>query len=306
MTQTRDIPIGPGHFRRVALPPSMPVPIAPLGGFMGQLAPRPWQYDVTVCLPHLDTLPQLRLALDLWRCQTLRPYFLVLDTGSPRELLDELEAVRAPDCEVHYIRAHGYLHSSAPVTAALDLAHSLCRTEYLFHTHTDVFARRRDFLAWLRDQCRAEAPVVGWQMSSREMAASPFRGEWRECVSHTATMIHMPTAHRAGLTWAMEAYYAWRPEERGPSVGWPDTESPFLLALRRAGIVPVLLGEERNFTLTRNTWFEHARSYPGLKAHAQNDALWAKIQQYTTRAEEDARARLAVWRADSTPPAPAQ
>jgi len=288
--------------------PAGPVGIAPLvGGFVGALARKPHQYRVTVVLPHLDTVPQLTLALALWRCQSVRPYFLVIDTGSPWPVVEQLEReVRAPDCEVHYVRAHGYQHSSAPVTTALDLAHTLCRTPHLFHTHADVFPHRRDFLEWLLAQATPTTPVVGWQMSPRtDPRGSETRHEWDQCVSHTATMLHMPTCHRARLTWAMEAYYASRPHERGPTLGWPDTESPFLLGMRAAGIAPTLLGTEPNYrrhdiAAGGVVWAEHARSYTGLKA-AGGGPKWVAAQRYMQDAMRAARDRLAGWRAAFLP-----
>lgn len=274
--------------------------VAPLDvGWNGE-GKRPWQFDVTVVLPHLNTVEQLRLAIDLWRCSLgVTPFFQVIDTGSPVAVLLELERLRSEDVELHYVRAHAYRHSSAPVTAALDLAHSLCRTEYLFHTHTDVFPLRQEFLFWMRQQCSATQPVVGWRMSPRSTS-----DEWRQCVSHTATMVHMPTARKAGLTWAMERYYDERPEERKPTTGWPDTESPFMLAMRAANISPVFLGEEANFRRHQLesggiAWADHARSYPGLKS-MPHDKRWVDAQKYMAEAERDARDRLSRWSGQAT------
>ncbi len=277
------------------------VPIAPLAGYQGAVKRKPWNYRVTVALPHLDTLPQLQLALDLWRCQTIEPYFFVIDTGSPPELLPEVEKLRAPDCEVHYIRSHAYRHPSAAVTAALDLAQTLCQTEWLFHSHTDVFPRRRNLLEWLQQQCCHETPVVGWRMSPRPNSTSPHKEEWRESVSHTATMLFMPVCGPAGLVWSMESYFAQRPAERGHFAAWPDTESPFLLAMRRANIKPLLLGNELNFQRHGNEWWDHARSYTGLKASSREgdlhiSLLYAQAKQYMASAEAEARSRLAQWR----------
>ncbi len=275
--------------------------VAPLdGGWQGRSAVKPNHFDVTVVIPHLNTPRLLDLVVQMWRYQTIRPYFLVIDTGSDWQTCTELETkLRASDCEVHYIRAHAYRHSSQPVTSALDLAHTLCRTEYLFHTHSDVFPIRRDFLAFLREQTSTASPVVGWRMSPRTSPrGSVTRNEWSRCVSHTATMIHMPTAHRARLTWAMEAYFARRPHERSDTVGWPDTESPFFLAMSEAGIEPVLLGEEPNFE--RHTieaggiaWAEHARSYTGAKL--QGGLIEKKVSAYMLDAENEARERLKKW-----------
>jgi len=68
---------------------------------------------------------------ELLALQTVRPYVLLLDTGSSPAVVRTLETLRRPDVEVHTIRAHAYAHSSAPVTTAMDLAFALCRTPVL-------------------------------------------------------------------------------------------------------------------------------------------------------------------------------
>jgi len=255
---------------------------------------RPWEYQVTVAIPHLNTLEQLTLAVEMWRNQTIRPFIQIVDTGSPISMMPALEMLRARDCEIHYVRAHAYTHASSPVTVALDLSQSLCRTQYLLHTHADVFPIQRNSVAWLMKQCDTETPVVGWQMSPRDTTT-----EWAECVSHTATMLHMPTTLQNGLWWTMERYYADYPERKS-TAGWPDTESPFLLAMRAAGIKPKLLGPELNYqrhSLTADgvAWFDHARSYTGLKMGGGGE-LWEASKVYMADAEREARERLLAWK----------
>ena len=278
-------------------PAAEPVRVAPKesewNGEAGEV--KPWEHRVTVTIPHLDTLPQLTLAVDLWRCQTVRPFIQIHDTGSPWSVVEQLEKLRAPDLEIHYTRAHAYRHSSAPVTAALDHAQTLCRTRHLFHTHSDVFPIRRDFLAWMIGQCDERTPVVGWQMSSRSGTE-----EWRHCVSHTATMLHAPTVRLKALWWTMERHYDQYPNDRKETMGWPDTESPFLHAMRAAGVVPKLFGPEKNYQRHQLTadgiaWVDHARSFSGLKL-TPDDPRWAKARAYMAEAEADACSRLAEWR----------
>lgn len=281
-----------------------PFRVAPLGGSEGCTFPRPWHSRVTVAIPHLDTLEILPTALALWRLQTVRPYLLVVDTGSPPEVCDTLEALRAADLEIHFLRSHGYRHPSAPVTAALDLAQTLCTTEHLVHTHADVFPRHRNLLNFLLTLTDHRQPVVGWRMSPRPSSTAPSKDEWQTAVSHTCTCLHMPTVHCAGLTWAMERYFAWRPGERERSAAWPDTESAFALAMHEQGIWPTLLGDEENLVRHGNEWWDHARSYTGLKAtgisgHLQNALLFARAKGYTEDALREARERLEVWRVEA-------
>ena len=141
--------------------------VAPVGTadvmpqYHGWITRKPWEYKVTAAIPHLDTLEALNMCVRVLRHQRERPYIMVVDTGSPPYVTREMEKLRAEDCEIHYINAHAYRTSSEPVTVALDLAQSLCRTELLFHTHADCFLRRGDFLEELGARCNAQTPVIG-------------------------------------------------------------------------------------------------------------------------------------------------
>ena len=281
--------------------------VAPLG--------RKWSderrinYSVTVAIPHLNTLDELKLAVELWRYQTARPYFIIVDTGSPWKVVEQLEAMRADDLEVHYIRGDGYCHSSDPVAAAMDLAFTRVRGSFCLSTHADVFPRRRDFLAWMIAQCgdgrttqegRPTWPVVGWEMSPR-----PGTDLWRGVVSHTATVWHVPTMRRIGLQWSLERYYDMTRRAFTPTVGWPDTESGPAECLRRSWIIPKILGPEPNFELHRTEWFDHARSITGARAGYANADLARRIEEYAAHAVAEARTRLDEWsgraRADRPP-----
>jgi hypothetical protein len=289
--------------------------VAPVGTadvpcqWMGRALGKPWGPRVTVAVPHLNTLDVLRACLDLVRLQTEQPYIVVIDTGSSPAVCRELERLRSDEIEVHFIRAHGYLHSSAPVTTALDLAHALCRSEWLLHTHADVFFRRRDLIAWLREQCGPASPVVGWEMSPR--AGTEL---WRGTVSHTCTLLHMPAIRRIGATWSLERYYDAEGYPAHPTVGWPDTESGFALCLRAAGMRPKLLGAEPNYQLHRaraeylgdeRDWFDHARSLTGLRAYAPGSPLHQSAEDYAAVALAEARERAGRWLAERPTGGPA-
>lgn len=269
--------------------------IAPLsGGWVGSLKRKPWQYRVAVVMAHLETPDQLEVALGLLQCQTVRPYVVVVDTGSTWDtVMTRLEPLRSENVELHYVRAHGYLHSSAPVTAALDLAHSLAdRHQYLFHTHADVFPRRRDMLEWFLAQCGPDCPVVGYQMSDRSWATD----EWQHCPSHTATCLFLPTVRRVRGLWSLSRYYEETGHPAGKYVGWPDTESGFGRILKEAGVPVKLLGPEPNFQLDRQEHFDHARSYTGAVRLGGEGPLRQRVEAYMARALAEAKQRLAVWR----------
>jgi hypothetical protein len=273
--------------------------VAPLGTadqplrWEGRCPKRPWQFRVTAVVPHLDTPEPLAVVLDLLRLQTEPPYLLVIDTGSPPAVCRELERMRGPDCEVHFVRGHGYLHSSAPVTVAMDLAMALCRTEYLYTTHADVFLRRRDYLEWLLAQCSAACPAVGYEMSPRSWATQ----EWRGMVSHTASMLHVPALRRAGVLWNMEYAYELAGWVGRAANGWPDTETGMNLVLRRAGLRPKIIGPERNYSRHEDENIDHPRSYPGTRAYSPGSAYHARAAAWMADALAQARARAARWRA---------
>src|ERR1700730_6055472 len=170
--------------------------------WFGSAQIKPWEYRVTVVIPHLETPECLPHILELYRLQTCKPYILIIDTGSSRGVCDVIESMRSDTVEIHYIRAHGYAHSSAPVTVAMDVAFALCRTKYLFCTHSDVFPRRKDLLEYLLTLCNPEQPAVGYEMSPRENTQG-----WRNVLSHTCSMLYMPAMRAIGATWSFERYW---------------------------------------------------------------------------------------------------
>jgi hypothetical protein len=263
----------------------------------GSVPRKPWQYRASACLPHLDTPDLLDLAVALLRLQTVPPYLLVIDTGSSPAVCERLEAMRAPDLEVHFIRGHGYQHSSGPVATALDLAHALCRTEYLYHTHCDVFLRRRDYLEWLLSQCSPECPAMGYEMSERSWATD----QWQGMVSHTATMLHVPTLRRLGTCWNMEHAYELANWTGRNANGWPDTETGFNLILRQKGVVPRLIGRERNFEVSEDHNLTHVRSYPGWHVYgAGPEPYRSQLPTFLKRALAAGWQRVQEWQNSTT------
>lgn len=251
---------------------------------------RPWHYRVSVALPHYETPETLPVLLGLLGLQTVPPYVLLVDTGSRAATVRQLERLRRPWVEVHYLRAHGYRHTSGPVTTALDLCFALCRTEYLFLTHTDAFPVRRDLLEWLLTLCRPHNPVVGYEQSPR-----PGTELWRNVVSHTCTMLHMPTLRAAGASWSFERY--WEAAGAAPHTdGFPDTEQPFDRCLRRAGIFPYIIGHEDNGPRFRDGNLDHVRSTTCLRKHAPASARAAQARRELDWALRAGRERLRRWR----------
>jgi hypothetical protein len=271
-------------------------PLACLGRqrpWEGAAARKPWEHQVTVAIPHLETPETLPVLLELLALQTVRPYVLLIDTGSSPAVVRTLESLRRPDVEIHYVRAHAYAHSSAPVTTAMDLAFALCRTPYLFCTHSDVFPRRRDLVEWLLGLCDAGQPVVGYEMSPR-----PDTNAWRNVVSHTCTMLHMPTMRRIGATWSFERY--WESKDAAPQGhGFPDTEQPFDRCIRRAGIFPYLIGHDANHMRYVDDHIDHVRSLSGLNLYNAGGEMHRDCQNNLVRAVREAKARIMAWRKEA-------
>lgn len=272
--------------------------VAPVGA-LGQPAPwegraarKPWEYRVSVCIPHLNTPEPLPVIIDLLRLQTERPYIHIIDTGSSPDSRGPLEALRAEDVEISYVFCHAWRHGSEPVCAALNLAHDLCKTEYLFHTHSDVFLRRKDFLASLVQRCNASNPVVGYELSERSWVTD----EWKGMVSHTATMVHNHTVyikHRINWSYQRVHYGYGYPWTMG--AGWPDTETGFNRTLKEVGITPDFIGHDKNYEPQVDDNIHHVRSYGGSKLYGQ--AYYARAAEWMATALDEARQRADVWRA---------
>ena len=269
--------------------------IAPrAGGFRGAIERKSWDYRVTACIAHLETVEPLAVCIETLRCQTERPFILVIDTGSSPQALCELATLRAPDVEIHAVAGHSYRHASEPVALALDLAHARCHSDFLFHTHSDVFLRRREFIAELLAQCGPETPAIGYRMSPREWATD----DWQGMIGHTAALLHLPTIHRAGAHWSMPRAHVVHgmPWDSG-HVGWPDTEVGFNRGLAAAGIKPVFVGSDTNFERQTDANLDHVRSFPGAQLY--DPAYFRKAQGWMIAAMNEARERIAAWRREA-------
>lgn len=261
---------------------------------------KPWDYRVTAVIPVMDTPESLELCVELLRLQTERPYIIVVDTGSEQENLQRILDLHSEDLEVHCIRQNGSLHPSDPVCTALDMAQSMCRTEYMFSTHSDAFLMRRDFLDWMLNMCGDEddglVPVVGYEISPRN------HHDWRGMISHTATMYHLPTIDRIGFGWSMRRLASMcglenqEPNPERPN--WPDTETLGNMILRSNEIKTKIIGSESNFERNKDENIDHARSITLGMLYApdyhKTAAKWFK------EAMDDAKARIDLWRSTET------
>jgi hypothetical protein len=277
---------------------------------------KPWDYPIAVAIPHLNTPEPLRVIVELYRRQTIRPFLLITDTGSPPDVREQLESMRAEDLEVFSVAANGYRHPSEPVTLANDLMQSRCQSERLIFTHADVFPERRDLVEMLIQRCTEQAPIVGYKMTARDAdslkadadaagiqfdddvyqrARAHCRpGDTDGMVGHSLLCCWMDTIDRIGATWSMRRAVRIFGLPWFGSLGWPDTECTFNFCLKQAGIEPDFLGDERNFLPTRDINIFHVRNTTGSKVYGFRAAESA-IQGWLEEAMARARRHLQEW-----------
>lgn len=255
---------------------------------------KPWEYDVAVMIPVLDSVEMLPQVVELLRLQTLRPYIILVDTGSLPENFAKVESLRAEDVEVHALRLNGFEHSSQSVAMACDVGFAVCQSRFLFLTHTDCFLRSRTVLEEFAELCQ-DNPVVGYQISPRQ------HQDWRRMCGHTATMVDMDAMHEAGVTWNFRrlcrshAVPVGNCEDRP---NWPDTEIGFNYLCWEAGIEPLLIGTEGNCP-TLDEQIDHCRSFPSQSLYAPSIAEQNKARM--AEAVNAAKERIAEWKAHPVP-----
>ena len=254
---------------------------------------KPWQYAVQLVIPHLGWVDPLRVALDLWQRQTIKPYVCIVDTGSEWKYLETLESLRSENVEVHYLRAHGYRHPSEPVSVAIDFASSRCQQTYQFQTHGDVFPMRRDLIESFVAVTNKEQPVAGYEISGRSHVPGAMKILWPGMVGHTATCIHFPTIRDLGITWSLDRGFSQfsgiNREERTDT----DTEIPFNMHLRAVGITPVILGKDKNWVRDKNEDFDHCRSFTSSALYSAGH--FSQASEWIRQAMEDANQRAKEW-----------
>lgn len=258
----------------------------------GNCKRKPWEYEVTAVIPSLNTPETLPLCIELLRLQTTRPFIMIVDTGSTGEEWDYINNLITPDVEVHSIKLHGVRHPSDYPAMAMDMAFALCRTEYLFATHADVFLNRQDFIEELLQLCKTKSPVVGYQLSPRN------HKDWKGMVSHTASMYHIPTMDKIGFGWNLRRLcnqYGIEDYSPIPSrPNWPDTEILGNYILRKNNITPHLVGEEDNNERTLDENLDHIRSYTSLKLYGGEN--FAKARRLFDEAKKNAEKRIEKWK----------
>lgn len=253
---------------------------------------KPWEYQVTAVIPVLDTPKTLAVAIDLLRLQTQQPFIVVIDTGSQVRSLQEIEALRAADLEVHILRLNGVRHPSDFPAMAMDLAFSICRTPYLFATHADCFLRKRSLLEEMTELCRDRSSVVGYELTPRK------HPDWKGMFGHTCTMFDMRVMDRIGAGWSMRRlatlYGIENHEPRPDRPNWPDTELLLNYIIREHGIEPLLIGSEENFIRNKDENIDHCRSLTGAMLY--NPEHYQKARTWAEEAMAEAKQRIHQWK----------
>lgn len=237
---------------------------------------QPWtRHAVEVCIPVIDPMDVLPTVVELLRLQTVRPYIVLIDTGSTPDQFAQVNAMAADDLEVHRIASGGQQHASAIVSVALDLGMSVCRTSKLILTHQDCFLTRRDAVEELAKSLSPSSPVVGYQITPREMP------DWPMMIGHTWSGLYLPAVKKSPARWCYTGEASF------------DTEYSFCRQLIKAGIKPVLIGSEANYTRNQTKDFDHVRSWPsaGLYSPLHRE----KAKEWMRDALVSAEKRIARW-----------
>lgn len=262
----------------------------------GNCTPKPWDYRITTAIPVMDTYESLKICIDLLNLQTIKPFIIIIDTGSEEFNLNKILNLRCENIEVHSLRLNGVFHPSDFPAFAMDLAQAICRTEYLFATHADVFVKKKNLLEYFLEFCGPEKdgkyPVVGYEISPRK------HNDWKGMISHTASMYHVPTLDEIGFGWNMRrlatlyGFKEYRPSSDRPT--WPDTEILGNVILRKNKIPTKIIGRELNFERTNDDNIDHCRSM--TSGFLYNPEYYDKCQKWYELAKKEALNRIEIWK----------
>jgi hypothetical protein len=285
------------------IPEPLPVRTIPVAGQTpntGMCRRRPWEYEVTAVIPCLNSAERLRYVVELLRLQTVKPFILLIDTGSTPEQYAQIEQFRAQDLEVHSIRLNGVQNSSEPVSMAMDVAAAVCRTRFMFCTHDDVFLRSRLALQYFRDLASTHR-LAGHALTPRP------HDDWPGMFGHTALMIDMDWFLDHGLSWNMRRcvrmFGLRSTQPQGGRHNWPDTEMCLNYLCRELKVKPFLTGTEKNFARNKDAFIDHCRSAGSSAVYSKDYHRMAK--EWLASATEAAKKRIDEWLNDEMLEAPA-
>lgn len=256
----------------------------------GNLTKKPWEYEVCAAIPVLDTIDELELVIELLQLQTIKPYIIVIDTGSSEENLSKLQGLRKENVEIHSLRLHGVIHPSDFPAMAMDLAVAICRSPYLLCTHADCFLTRQNAIEDLLKITKVKK-IAGYRITPRQ------HKDWSTMVGHTWTMLCMDTLLKIGASWSL-----WRlaklfqienhrPNPMTPN--WPDTELLINYIFKENGFEPYLIGTEENFQRNITFDFDHCRTLTSGMLYSPE--YYKKAKSWADDAKRQAKERIASW-----------
>jgi len=218
---------------------------------------KPWQHQITAVIPCFNHYHETVSVVALLRLQTVKPYIILVDTGSTPHQYASLRSLAAPDLELHAIRSNGTPHPCSLIASALDLGFSLAETPYVFTTHQDCFLVARDFLEYLQTTIVGH-DAVGYQLSPRPGT------RWREHLGHTATLWDLNSWDRIGATWTLRRcrhllHRSHHHQHHSPDPAI-DTEASVNAAYLNAGAKIAFVGTEQNYERTLDANIDHCRS----------------------------------------------
>lgn len=266
----------------------------------GSISKKPWDYTVTVGIPHIDTPDQLYWVVELLRAQTEKPYIVIVDTGSLPDNLEKVVQMRADDLEVHSIAMNGYLHCADAPAMAMDLVTATCRTDYICATHTDVFLRSPYVLEEMLELTKMW-DICGYEITPRKWS------NWKWMLSHSLSMYKTELFERYGVSWNLRRLAKLmglkdqRPSMQRPD--WPDGELGVGYQIRNLDMVPLVIGTEKSYIQTIDQRMWHCRTMTGGVLFDPDG--WGKASVgYTKDAIDEAKIHLDSWQ--KNPPAKAK
>lgn len=258
---------------------------------------KPWDYRVCAAIPVMDSWEEVGLIIELLRLQTIHPYIVLIDTGSEPQNYLKMEEYRAPDVEVHRIAVNGALHPCDYPAWAMDLAMSLCRSDYLFSTHQDLFLRCRDVIEEMLPLCE-KYKAVGYAISKKR-----YQQDCEGMIGHQCSMFHVRTMDLNYAHWNQRKMCRLfglpdqRPDARRQ--WWPDTELPINYMLREAEIAPYRIGQETFGERQVDRRVDHCRAVNTYRLY--HPEYLERALSWIREAREDARERIEQWRAEPPP-----
>lgn len=266
----------------------------------GNCSIKPWEYKVSVVIPCLDAFNAVSEIVKLYKLQTEKPFIILIDTGSTVDELYKLQSLADEDCEVHSLRLNGVKHPSDFPAMAMDLAFGICRTEFMLTTHADCFPMSKKLIEDMLKFCNEKCPVAGYEITERK------HSDWRGMVGHTMTIFHMPSIDSIDGAWSMRRLISNFKHPDGidsdyninpaTSPNWPDTELLINYQCRKNGIVPLIIGYEKNATRTLDSKIDHCRSWISAKLYSNGSSYEKRSNGWLENGIKNARERYLRWK----------